>query len=312
MISVDVFFSIVTIIFIIFTLITLSFSSITIFTILSHWNSQFRSITYLLICNSCFTLLYYTVTVIIQILFLSKTNYPSFFCQFRAALYFSSCVSSALSYLIQAISRYFITILYKHRILLTFHINSVLIILSWIISFILPALMFISPVAYQYEYESRMCILTTKVFHTSFPAVIIVFVIPLNIIIILYILILRQSSQHNHTFPDTFTRLRMKRNLKVFRNILISIIILTIGGTPFFLCIIFNEIVDIPWQLHSLSLLFISFSATLNSLALFFINNPIRKLFFKKINCQQNANRTRTIQIGQVLSESMQMSPILG
>ncbi|CAF1512527.1 unnamed protein product [Adineta steineri] len=297
------FYIIISIIFIFLTIITLIFSSLTILIIIANWKFQCRSITNLLICNSCTCLLYYAIATIMKIAFMmisDLTKYISLnttFCQLSAALYFSACISVSLSFLVQAISRYFITILYKYKILLTFRINWILIISNWMISFIIPGFMFISPLAYHYESESRMCILTIKHFSTSFSAMIVIFCIPLCIIIFLYGLILQQSVHQNQIDSNTFAMLRMKRNLKVFRNILISVTILGIGGTPYFICDIINRFIQIPSQLYSLSILFISISTTLNSLASCFINKKIRKLFYSTIKCQERETRTHINQI---------------
>ena len=191
----EVFYLIIKIMFILLTLVGIIFSAIVILTIVFHWRAHCRSIVNLLVCNSCLTLVFLGLTVIFQVSHMSKYEENTIFCRFRAALYLSACMCASLSYLIQAVSRYFIMILYSYKFLVTFRTNTILILLIWVYSFILPALIFILPSAYQHESESRMCVLTTKVFYTSFPVVNLVFVVPISIIIILYFVILRQSTE---------------------------------------------------------------------------------------------------------------------
>jgi hypothetical protein len=283
----DIFLRITSTIFIILTLITIIFALIIIVVIIYKWKNQSRSIINLLTCNSCATLLYHSIASIIQIPFLFTTRRTTTTpCKIYAFIYFSSCATIAYSYLIQAISRYFITILYKHKTLLTFRTCWILISINWMISGMLAAFMFISPLAYQHESESRMCLLTSKVFTSSFIGVIIAFCIPLTIISLLYTLILHHTTR-NRINSNIFTKLRLKRNLKVFRNILLFTFILTIGGTPYFICVIVNHITKIPWPLYSLAILFISLSCTLESLALFYTNTQVKTLFYAVIHNQK-------------------------
>ena len=215
----------------------------------------------------------------------------------------------AYSYLIQSISRYFITILYKHKNLLTFHINWFLIILNWLIAGIVAGSISIFPLAYQYESESRMCLLTSKIFLSSFVGTMITFCIPFIIIILLYTLILCHTTK-NRINSNTFTALRLKRNLKVFQNILTSVFILGIGGTPYFISVIIHPIVKVPWQLYTISILFISLSAALESVALFVMNTQIRKLFYQMIYDQRRVINHSTITQNNQL-DSIQLVPMI-
>jgi hypothetical protein len=291
----ETFFIITSTIFIILIIITIIFSSVIIVVIIYNWKNQSRTVTNLLLCNSCVALLYHSIATTIEISFLSTTYYwTTNLCKLRAFIYFNSCSTIAYSYLIQSISRYFITILYKHKILLTFHINWILIIFNWIISGILAGCMFISPLAYQYESESRMCLLTSKIFVSSFIGIAIAFCIPFTTVILLYTLILYHTTR-NQLNSNIFTALRLRRNLRVFQNILIFVFILGIGGTPYLISVIINRRKNIPWQLYTISVLFISLSATLESVALFFTNIQIKKLFHDMIHCVQRADPSLTM-----------------
>ncbi|CAF0855870.1 unnamed protein product [Adineta ricciae] len=296
---------------ILLTLLGIIFSATVILTIVLHWRAHCRSVVNLLICNSCLTLLFLGLTVIFQVSHMNKYEENTIFCRFRAALYLSACMCASLSYLIQAISRYFITILYKYRFLATFRTNIILILLIWVYSFILPALVFISPSAYQHESESRMCVLTTKLFYTSFLVVTLVFIVPISIIITLYFVILRQSTGQSRTYFSQLATPRMKRTLKVFRNVMISVIVLAIGGTPYVFCVIMNTFIEIPWQLYSTAFLFISLSATLNSLALFFINRQIRLLVYKNLHFQQTEYEDTTTDDDQAMPQTIRMPPTI-
>jgi hypothetical protein len=153
----------------------------------------------LLTCNSCAALFFYAIANSIQIPFIIQSdliqsyNTSTIFCKIRAFLITYATIVKGYAYLVQAISRFFITVLYKRRFLLTFRSNWIMIITSWIVSG-----MFILPLAYQYEPESHLCNLTTRRnFLTSFLAIAIVFFVTTNTVIILYGIILCHTTRHN-------------------------------------------------------------------------------------------------------------------
>jgi hypothetical protein len=128
--------------YLILAVITTIFSSITILIIVFYWKSKCRSITDLLACNSSAALVLCVIAISIQIPFLSKTKNESTnksylsFCKIRAFIYVFACSVKSLSYLVQAIFRWFITMHYKHQILIKFRTGMLIIVLSWIISLV--------------------------------------------------------------------------------------------------------------------------------------------------------------------------------
>jgi hypothetical protein len=112
---------------------------------------------------------------------------------------------------------------------------------------------------------------------------IIAFIIPVNIIVTLYGLVLWHTTRASRIHPNNIITGNIKRNIKVFKNILRLITVLVIGGTPFLLCIIINKITHIPWPLYSISLLFIALSAAVESITIFFNNKEVQTIFCAKI-----------------------------
>jgi hypothetical protein len=287
------FFTTTAVLFVCFALIIIIFSSMIIIIIITNWQSQCRSITNLLACNSCVTLIFFAVTVFIQIPFIIQNDplqshtINTTFCKTHGFLIIFATSVKTYSYLIQAISRFFITILHKHRFLLTFRTNWFMIITSWIISGIIAGGMLISPVAYQYEPESRLCFISTKVFLTSCIAIVIIFFVTVDTVIVLYGIILWHSTRYRRIHPNSTSTLRAKRNIQVFKKILIFISILVVGGTPYLLSVILNVIDKAPWPLYSISILCIALSAAVDSIALLFTNEQVKKIFFAKLGfCQ--------------------------
>jgi len=212
-------------------------------------------------------------------------NVSTISCRTSGYIGLVSCIAKVFSYVIQAISRYMSTVLSQHRQLITFREHIIMIIISWLFSIILSSLMLISPIAFQYEVESRLCVLTSKVFHTSLTIIIIGYILPVNIIILLYYLIIRYITRANRSRLNTATIQNNKRNLKVIRNILKLLAVGIIGGAPYFLSTIINRISQTPWPLYSISVLSIVFSALVESATIFFTNDDIKKILSTKICC---------------------------
>ena len=222
-------------------------SSAILLILICNWQTKCRSISNLLVINSCIAFLVFVCIFSIQIPSLFHNNEQltrdpySISCRIRAFLLLFSCVAKMCSYLIQAISRFFITILCQHRSLLTYRTNGIMIILSWLFSLIISAGFFLSPISFQYESETHLCLITSKVFHTSFTLMIIAYVIPVTIIIFLYGIILHHTTHANHAQSSTNTSRNNKRNVKVFQNILLLLAIVLLGGIPSVLSALINK-----------------------------------------------------------------------
>jgi hypothetical protein len=66
-----------------------------------------------------------------------------------------------------------------------------------------------------------------------------------------------------------------------------------VSGTPYFLSVIINGIIEGPWVLYPMAVIFIAMAAAMESLAIFFTNDQVKKLFYKKISY----HRTRKIAV---------------
>jgi hypothetical protein len=200
-----------------------------------------------------------------------------------------------------AISCFFITILYKHKFLISFRANWIIIITNWALTGVITVGTFLSPLAYAYEPESGLCFLTTKYFVTSFTVVTLVFVTSVGTMVILYGIIIWYITRKNQINPNSQSTLRAKRNMKVFRKVFIFTGTLFISGTPFFLCTILHRIGQAPWPLYAIVHLFIAFSAALDSIILLFTNREVKTILFAKIYCRQvnSSDESMTMNINR-------------
>lgn len=285
------FFQVIGSLLTILSFITITFSLTVILIIVCYWRSQCRSTANLITCNCCVALLFYAITLCIQIPSVFKNN-PLYsdemnttFCKTLAFIATYSTLTKTYSYLAMAISCFFTTVLYKHRILLSFRVNWMIIIINWMVTGVIAVGIFLSPLGYVYEPESGFCFLTTKHFATSFTVLTLVFLISVGTMVILYGIILCHITQQNQIAPNSRSTQRAKRNMKVFRKVFFFIGTLFVGGTPFFLCIILHRIGITPWSLYAVAHLFVAFSAALDSIILLFANRDVRTIFFAKLHC---------------------------
>lgn len=310
-----VFYIIIGVIFVLVIVSTTLFSLIILLVLICHWRTKCRSILNLLTINSCITFLILMLAASIQTPFLFDHHEDlvrdryTFFCRIRAFLFLFACLAKSSSHLIQAISRYFIVILYRYRCLLTYRTNIVLIITSWFFSLVVSAGMFISPVSYQYEPESRFCILTTKEFETSFPMTMIGFGIPGSIMVFLYSIILRHMTHPNRVQPNNNAIRNNKRDAKVLRNTLLLLSLATLGGTPYFISIAINRTNATPRPFYSLAILFIALSGVAETLAIFCMNKDVKTILYAKIGLVQR-KEVQTIWI--VPAQKVRANPTRG
>ncbi|CAF0802592.1 unnamed protein product [Rotaria sp. Silwood1] len=201
----------------------------------------------------------------------------------RGFIFLMARAIKSYSYLVQTISPYFITVQHRRVVLLTFRCNLTMIFISWMTGLLIPSLSFHRPFAYQYELDSPLCVITSKVFSIFFYPTIFIFLISLVIIICLYGFVLWHTTRFNRIHSQNISVIRTKRNIKVFQNILIILTVLIIRAAPYFISIIINIITEIPQIFHLISTLFISMTNTFESIAIFFTNGNVKTIFYIKI-----------------------------
>lgn len=292
--SQSIFFQTVDIFFFLSWSTTIIFCSLTLLVIVPHWRRQCRSVNNLLTCNSCVALLLNVLGLFLQSPHYNERIYtdgPSLShsaCQIYGFLTFFASAVLAFSYNIQVLSRFFITVLYKHRFLTTFYLNWILIVVSWCISGIVTGCLAISPEAYQYEPMSHVCVLSTRNFTTSFTYSAVVIVSTCSTMSILYGIILCKTVRHTGINSNHVTALRVKRNMKVFKRLFMFIGIFGFGALPYFLCVILNCFDATPWPLYTIAYLCVSVAAAANSVAILLTNDQVKEILLKKLTvCQK-------------------------
>ncbi|CAF1182410.1 unnamed protein product [Adineta ricciae] len=286
MMSDRVFHEIVNVLFLISCLFIVIPTLTILIIILYNWHNHFRSVSNLLMCNSCICLIFLAITYSIQTpsfirqIYFDGSQSSRLFCQISACLATFSTGIVAHSCLVQAIYRFFLLILSKHKNLLTFRTNSIIILISWLINLLIAVGMFISPFAYQYDPESHFCTLTTHYFPTSFSiSILFVFITALTLIILYGIILYQTIDQF-----DFNSRSRNRRNRKLFHYIIFTVSLHVLGGIPYIICLLMNRFGRAPASLYSIEVLSLTFTSAIHSIFLFGVNRQVRQILFRKRN----------------------------
>jgi len=287
----DLFFKINFSISIIASIFGLILSIITIFTI--SFERQLHSVTNLLTCNTSLAVgLYLIFSLIASIYGLNEKwslNQPA--CQFRAYIFVVSCTALLYSHSIHAISRLFFVIFHKYRYLLTWRIHWILVIISWVLGIFLPIEPFFFNNGYIYENESRLCTCTTKTTLTATYIIITAFIIPFNIVTIIYSLLICHAHKSTRRVRPIQSNIivppNIGREIILIRNMTILLFILLGGGIPYLILVIWNgiKINNPPEYLYLLIINSITICTALMMLLLFTLNKDLKKKtynFFKK------------------------------
>jgi hypothetical protein len=219
-----------------------------------------------------------------------QTNQPA--CVFRAYCTLALCTALCYSYSIQAISRLFFAVLYKHRYLLTWRTHWILIIINWTVSIIIPIRPLFDPNGFGLEVESRTCVVTPKVVSISMYVVPIVFLIPLNVVTIVYGLILyrvRQSTRRIAVVrPDvilitTHPTVHIpngKRELKLIKNLSTQSGLISLGGILYLILVFWNAAKQdsAPEPIYLLTFNTRIICNVFMMIALFLMNKQVKKI----------------------------------
>ena len=194
-------------------------------------------------------------------------------------MYSVTCCGISWSHAVLASNRLCYSLFPRQRWLLTYTCAWYLIAIHWILTFGLPLpLIFFD--AYQYQPESRICILTTRQTSTSLTGVILFYNIPFTSVIIVYILVWCHARRSNNT-----TISRNTRDLAIMRHILTLVIIDIVCGHPYMTLILLDYLGEATKEWYLSVTVFITLSVTANMCAIFIFNRKLRKLLWSKCIC---------------------------
>ncbi|CAF3948467.1 unnamed protein product [Rotaria sordida] len=291
----DLFFKINFSISIAASIIGLILSGITIYII--SCKRECRTVNNLLTSNTSLICGVYLIFSLISSVYGLEKNWaltqPA--CQFRAYGFVVSCTLLLYSHLIHAISRLFFVVFYKHKYLLTWHTHWIMIIINWLLGILIPAILLFIEGSYVYEEESRLCTCTTKKIGTAMYGITTAFIIPFNIVTIIYTTLVcraRQSTRRIRVTQSTVTTVstninvnipNIKREMILVRNMSILLSIILCGGTPYLILVLWQATTKYPppESFYLLIINSISICTALMMFALFNLNKQAKKTTFE-------------------------------
>jgi hypothetical protein len=262
----------------VFALIGVFISSIIL--ILIFLRKQLHSVTYLLICNTCVSSILYCIVQCNNYIYLLFITWDTsdMSCRWRGYFSYLSIVAVVYSYLLQATSRLFFSVLStKYPWLISFKTHLSLILIEWMIVLIAPL-----PALVTKDIHFRLgflCWVPMKSMLHVVYTILVYYIIPTVLIVAIYITIyvrIRRGKNNAVTqkTTTTTTRKRKNRDLEVFRNIMILFLIYILGGTPSALYILTG--VEL---FYSIGVVSVTLAVTVEKAVSILLDREIRNIF---------------------------------
>jgi len=200
---------------------------------------RLHTVTHLLVCNTSIASIFYCIVQCNNYIFLAFIPWETsdFSCRWRGFFGYMTVVAIVYSYLNQAISRFFVSVLsIKYRWATSMKAHKILIFIQWIIVIFLPLPALLTEDIY-YRPFSLCWVPREYTLHLAYT-IIAYYLIPAGFIFAIYIYIyLRVKRRRNRVFTTT-EGFRSNRDLELLYNIIILFSIYLFGALPSILYII--------------------------------------------------------------------------
>ncbi len=215
-----------------FALIAIVISSVILILILL--TKKLHTITHLLICNTCVSTIFYCIVQCNNYIYLLFITWDTsdMSCRWRAYFAYMTISAFSYSYLLQAISRLFFSLLStRYRWLISFKTHVVLILIKWMIVLVLPLPAIITKDIY--FRPGLLCWVPMKSFLHVTYTFLAYDLIPIVLVITIYITIyVKIRRSENNACKQQKPSRRQNRDFEVLRNIMILFGIYILCGFP--------------------------------------------------------------------------------
>ena len=200
---------------------------------------KLHTVTYLLLCNGSIASIFYCIVQSINYIFLAfiPSNTDDLSCRWRGFFGYMTVAAVVYSYLAQAISRSFVSVLsMKYRWATSFRIHIIIILTQWFIVIVIPLPALLTKDIHYRPFS--LCWVRKKyTLHLAYT-IIAYYLLPIIFIFTIYIYIyLRVKRRRNSVFMTTRSH-RSHRDLEVLYNIMILFAIYAFGALPTILYIL--------------------------------------------------------------------------
>ncbi|CAF1233708.1 unnamed protein product [Adineta ricciae] len=233
---------------------------------------RLHTVTHLLIGNGSIALIFYCFVQSINYIHLAFISWETndLLCRWRGFFGYMTVVATVYSYLIQAISRFFISILaIRHRWVKSFKTHLILISIHWSLVVLLPLPALLTEDIY--HRPNALCwVPKDYTLHVAYT-VIAYYLIPTIIIFILYIAIFCRVKRRKLNIFIRRRKARSNRDLDLLYNIMILFSIYILGALPIILFVLTKSDV-----LYSIGIISVSLALAVEKGVILIIDRDIR------------------------------------
>jgi hypothetical protein len=266
---------------------------------------KMRTLSNLLICNTCLITLLYSCTTFIQTFMgvfasLHSTGKDSrLFCIIRAYLTVVTTTLLSSSFLLQALSRLFHSVFHTHqRYLLSWNFHYFLIAFQWCVGFLTPITILIRHEDVIYRRGIFCTIELNNTLHLYYLYST-EYLIPVLAILLIYITIVYRVNYYSA--PTKRRHSSPARELKLLNNILIFVAIFVFGGLPsvIYICLMApHRILSIHFFI--VTLVAIPLAVSMEKLSVLWLNIPFRNAFIKCCCCVVKKRNKRSMKMEEI------------
>lgn len=269
-----------------------------LFILLILFDKKSRSVSTMLLSNSLISELIFASVMLSMSIFtlendIKKLEYEDNLCIFRGYMSYSISSVRSHSYLLQSIYRYISVIYPSNSFYQTYHFQFILICLTWFLSLIHP-LPFILTKQIKYNVNNQVCHMSLNnsfyIFYTCFFA----YLNPITIIIIIYFKLVRYVQRMTRIITPVNQLLRIKRELKMVRRIIILLFVLITLGLPYTIFFFISFFTNPPIYHFRFAFLSVDVSLACVIIALFQFTYPIKSFLLQKFNQWTNQSISNT------------------
>nr|ACC43931.1 7 transmembrane receptor (rhodopsin family) C [Philodina roseola] len=208
--------------------------SIMILILVRRSKPRLHTVRHLLICNTSIASILYCISQSLNYVFLIflRSDTSDMSCRIRGYISYLSMCAVIYSFLIQSVSRLFISLYSSsHKWLTTFRAHYVLILIQWIAVILIPLPALVTTdIRYR---PTSMCFVALRFFAHVVYTYVAYYTIPALTICLIYVYIFIRVKKASRRAQITIRSTNSsKRDLEVLRNIFIYLIIYLSGGIP--------------------------------------------------------------------------------
>ncbi|CAF2461254.1 unnamed protein product [Rotaria sp. Silwood2] len=242
---------------------------------------RLHTVTHLLICNTSISSIFYCIVQCVNyaVLLFIRWDINDSSCRWRGFFGYMAVVAVVYSYLTQATSRLFFSILStRYPWITSFKTHIILIFIQWIIVLLIPLPALLTDDIHHRPFT--LCWVPRKfTLHIIYTAVA-YYLIPAILIFATHIYIYICIKHPRYRMFIVATRRRSNRDLEVLRNIMILFAIYTLGATPTILYLLTNI-----RFLYGMGIVTVSFTVAIEKIVTIILDRDMRniiKLYFRR------------------------------